>query len=75
MQGQTPIELVGRVSSSVWSLMSLSQLLGLVLSGATAQRIGIVHVFFGSAALLGLMAIGGWFGLPRKALGPTPSPA
>jgi MFS family permease len=75
MQGQTPIELVGRVSSSVWSLMSLSQLLGLVLSGATAQRIGIVNVFFGSAAMLAMMAVAGWFGLPRKALGPTPSPA
>ena len=75
MQGQTPIELVGRVSSSVWALLSVAQLLGLVLSGATAQRIGIVNVFFGSAVLLALMAIGGWFGLPRKALAPTPSPA
>jgi MFS family permease len=76
MQGQTPIELVGRVSSSVWALLSLAQLLGLVLSGAAAQRVGIVNVFFASAVLLGLMAIGGYFALPRTAPSagaPTPA--
>ena len=75
MQGQTPIELVGRVSSSVWALLSLAQLLGLVRSGAAAQRVGIVHVFFASAVLLGLMAVGGWFAVPRQALAQAPNSA
>lgn len=67
MQGQTPLELVGRVSASVWALLSVAQLLGLVLSGAAAQRFGITAVFYGSAALLASMAGAGWFAVPRPA--------
>jgi MFS transporter, DHA3 family, macrolide efflux protein len=66
VQGLTPIDLVGRVSASLWALLSVAQLLGLVLSGATAQRLGIVNVFIASAAMLVVMAAVGYFGLPRE---------
>jgi MFS family permease len=51
MQGQTPIELVGRVSASVFSLVSVAQLMGLVLSGVLAQSFGIRPVFLLCAVL------------------------
>ena len=75
MQGQTPVALVGRVSSSAWALFSVAQLSGLVLSGAAAQRIGIIKVFFASAALLAAMAGFGYFALPNPAPAEQPSPA
>lgn len=65
MQGQTPVELVGRISSSVWSLISIAQLLGLVVSGSLAHRIGITNVFFATAALLAALATFGYFIAPR----------
>jgi hypothetical protein len=37
MQQETPVELVGRVSSSVMSVISLAQLVGLIFSGSLAQ--------------------------------------
>ena len=58
------MELVGRISSTVWALISIAQLLGLVLSGAFAHRIGITNVFFATAALLGLLAVFGYFVAP-----------
>jgi predicted MFS family arabinose efflux permease len=67
MQGQTPLELVGRVSASVWALLSVAQLAGLVLSGAAAQRVGIAAVFYGSATLLALLALGGRLVVPKAA--------
>lgn len=75
IQGQTPIALVGRVSSSLWALLSMAQLAGLVLSGSTAQRLGIVNLFFASAALLALMAIVGLLTLPRDPAAPAAPPA
>jgi MFS family permease len=73
IQGLTPIVLVGRVSSSLWALLSVAQLLGLLLSGATAERLGIANVFFASAAMLAIMATLGYFGLPREAAASTAS--
>jgi MFS transporter, DHA3 family, macrolide efflux protein len=67
MQMETPIELVGRVSSSFMSVLSVSQLLGLIISGSLTQRIGIRNLFFASAAMLVLFALFGFFRLPKKA--------
>ena len=66
MQGQTPMELVGRVSSSVWAVLSIAQLLGLIFSGSMAQRIGVTNVFYASAAMLVLMTVLGYFSLPEQ---------
>jgi MFS transporter, DHA3 family, macrolide efflux protein len=67
MQQETPIELVGRVSSSFMSVLSISQLLGLIISGSLTQRMGIRNLFFASAAMLVLFACFGYFRLPAKA--------
>jgi MFS transporter, DHA3 family, macrolide efflux protein len=67
MQQETPVELVGRVSSSFMSVLSFSQLLGLIISGSMAQRLGIRNLFFASAAMLFLFALSGFFRLPKQA--------
>jgi MFS family permease len=66
MQQETPIELVGRVSSSFMSVLSISQLLGLIISGSLTQRMGIRNLFFASAAMLVLFALFGFFRLPKQ---------
>lgn len=66
IQAETPMEMVGRVSSSVWSLMSVAQVIGLIFSGSLAQRFGIVNLFYLSAAMLVAIAVIGFFRLQAK---------
>ncbi len=68
IQQETPVELVGRVSSSTWSVLSIAQLIGLVFSGSMAQTLGIRNLFFASAAMLVLFAVFGYFRLPTKSI-------
>jgi MFS family permease len=65
VQGLTPIALVGRVSSSLWAVLSLAQLAGLVLSASSAAKIGIVNLFYASAAMLGVMSLLGLVAQPK----------
>lgn len=74
MQGLTPMELIGRVSSSVMSVLSIAQLIGLVFSGSLAQTLGIRNVFYASAALLALMTVFGYFRLPEQPAPQQPTP-
>jgi MFS family permease len=67
MQQETPIELVGRVSSSFMSILSISQLLGLIISGSLTQRMGIRNLFLASAAMLVLFAMLGFSRPPKQA--------
>ena len=57
MQGQTPMEMLGRVTSSLMSVLSFAQVCGLVLSGSIAQAIGIRNSYFATSALLALIAL------------------
>jgi MFS family permease len=66
MQQETPVELVGRVSSSFMSVLSVSQLLGLIISGSLTEMLGIRNLFFASAAMLVLFACFGFFRLPAR---------
>jgi predicted MFS family arabinose efflux permease len=59
-QQETPHEMVGRVSSSFMSLITFAQLLGLVLSGYLAQKLGIRPLFIASAGALALLATIGY---------------
>lgn len=59
-QQETPHEMMGRVSSSFISLISLAQVLGLLLSGYLAQLFGIRQLFIASAGFLALLAAGGY---------------
>ena len=74
MQGQTPMELIGRVSSSVMSVLCIAQLIGLLFSGSLADRLGTRTLFFGSAAMLFLMSVFGYFRLPQQT-STMPAPA
>jgi MFS family permease len=67
LQGQVPAEMRGRVSSSSMSLISMSQGIALLFAGDLASRLGIAVVFYGSAALLLIIAVAGTFRL-RKPL-------
>jgi MFS family permease len=71
MQQETPVELVGRVSSSFMSVLSISQLVGLIISGSLTQKLGIRNLFFASAAMLVLFACFGYFRLPAQATAAT----
>jgi MFS transporter, DHA3 family, macrolide efflux protein len=59
LQRDTPHALLGRVSSTMYSIVFLAQILGLVLSGILAEAIGVRAVFFVCAALAGVLVIGG----------------
>jgi MFS family permease len=52
LQQETPKEMLGRVSSSLMSLMAFSQVIAMFLAGPVAERIGIRNLYFGSAAML-----------------------
>lgn len=54
-QRETPRNMIGRVSSSFMSLISLAQVLGLLLSGVMAQIVGIRTLFLASGALLAVI--------------------
>jgi MFS family permease len=56
IQHETPREMLGRVTSSLMSLMAFSQVISMFLAGPVAERIGIRNLYFGSAAML--LAIG-----------------
>jgi DHA3 family macrolide efflux protein-like MFS transporter len=60
-QRETPSNMMGRVSSSFLSLISLAQVLGLLLSGFLAQIIGVRLLFAASATLLALISVAGYF--------------
>lgn len=55
-QQETPPALMGRVSSTFMSLIAVAQVLGLLLSGYLAQRLGIRALFLTCAGALALVA-------------------
>lgn len=59
-QQETPPALMGRVSSTFLSLIAIAQVLGLLLSGYLAEKLGIRPLFLSCAAALALIASAGW---------------
>ena len=55
-QQETPPALMGRVSSTFMSLIAVAQVLGLLLSGYLAQRLGIRALFLTCAGVLAVVA-------------------
>jgi len=51
LQRETPPALMGRISSTSMSVIFFGQLMGLILSGVLAQRVGVRAVFFLCAIL------------------------
>ena len=60
MQGATPMNMLGRVTSSFMSVLSLAQIAGLVLSGSIAQVIGIQKSYLVTSIVLVMLAAAGW---------------
>jgi len=56
LQQETPHALLGRVSSSLMSLLAISQVLAMFVAGPVAEKAGIRNLYLGSAAML--MTIG-----------------
>ena len=68
MQHETPKELLGRVSSSMMSLMAVSQVLAMLFAGPVAERAGLRNLYYGSAVLLALVAGAGLRQLQKRAI-------
>ncbi|HWZ42214.1 MAG TPA: MFS transporter [Candidatus Saccharimonadales bacterium] len=65
-QQETPREMVGRVSSSFMSLISLSQAMGLLLSGFLANLLGMRPLFVACAGVLALLAAAGYLSVRSR---------
>jgi MFS family permease len=59
-QQETPPAMVARVSGSFMSLMWIGQVLGLLLSGVLAQRLGIRPMFLSSAGAMVVITAAGY---------------
>jgi len=60
VQEETPHDMIGRVSSTQLSLMTLAQLIGVALSGKLAAWLGIRQLYFVLSVALLLIAISGF---------------
>jgi len=67
IQQETPPALMGRVGSTVMSLVFGAQIAGLVLSGILADHIGVRHVFAVCAILLAVLITAGRLWMEPKA--------
>ena len=59
LQRDTPHDMLGRVASTMTSVVFLAQIFGLVLSGLLAEHLGVRAVFLLCAGLAALLAGGG----------------
>ena len=67
LQEETPRDMLGRVTSSMMSVMSLSQVLAMSGAGPIAESIGIRNLYYLSAALLLGIAAFGYSRIPKHA--------
>jgi predicted MFS family arabinose efflux permease len=68
MQGQTPLDMLGRVTSTLMSVLSFAQVAGLALSGGVAQAIGIRNSYYAASALMVVIGAAGWSIVSRRSL-------
>jgi MFS family permease len=68
IQQETPPELLGRVSSTLMSLLAIAQVLALLGAGPVAESAGVLNLYFlSAAALVAIGAVGYW----KLQTGPT----
>lgn len=72
-QQETPHAMVGRVSSTFMSMISIAQVLGLLLSGRLAQQLGVRQLFFACTAFLVVISAAGWMYLRARIAVPQPA--
>jgi MFS family permease len=61
LQRETPHAMLGRVMSSLMSLLAMSQVLAMFVAGPVAQKAGLRNLYFASAAMLvtiGIIGLG-----------------
>ena len=75
MQQETPAALMGRVGSTMMSIVFGAQILGLILSGQVANRLGVERVFEYCAVMLVVLIIMGKLFMEPKPHSPEPTPA
>jgi len=75
IQKETPQALLGRVSSSLMSVMTISQVIAMLVAGPVAEAAGIRNLYYGSAAMLAIVvAVGAWQLRERGEIGKPPEP-
>ena len=52
VQQETPHDMLGRVSSSLMSMLAMAQVLAMFIAGPVAQKAGIRNLYFASAVML-----------------------
>ena len=65
LQQETPPDMLGRVSSSLMSLMAVSQAAAMIVAGPVAEKLGIRNLYFGSAVMLMVIGLIGFGKLGR----------
>ncbi|MGH9672431.1 MAG: hypothetical protein ACRD44_04570, partial [Bryobacteraceae bacterium] len=60
LQEVTPMDMMGRVSSSMMSSLAMAQVIAMALSGVAATLIGIRNLYLASGVLLLAVAGIGW---------------
>ncbi len=63
IQQETPHEMLGRVTSTLMSLLSVAQVIALVGVGPAADRIGVINLYYFSAGALALIGLIGYWKL------------
>jgi len=71
LQQETPREMLGRVSSSLMSLMAVSQVVAMFVAGPVAQKTGLRNLYFGSAVMLLGICVAGMLWLRKPAPAPV----
>jgi DHA3 family macrolide efflux protein-like MFS transporter len=66
IQQETPQELLGRVSSTLMSLLAIAQVFALFGAGPVAESVGVLDLYFGSAAALVATGAVGYWTLSRR---------
>jgi MFS family permease len=67
LQHETPPDMLGRVSSALMSSLAFAQVIALIGAGPVAESAGIRNLFFGSAAMLAVIAVIGLWKLRGNA--------
>ena len=75
IQQETPHELMGRVGSTVMSVIFTAQIAGLLLSGVLAEFTSIRRVFGLSTGMLLVLALAGKLWMEPKPHNPAPATA
>ena len=66
IQKETPAAMLGRVSSSLMSLLAVAQVVAMFVAGPVAQKAGIRNLYFASAAMLVGIGLFGYSRLQQR---------